>query len=273
MVFKLNLNISILKIISLIIANPVFALSESHAKIKKYDQISSAMSDKTCLKKIEVPIFLDKNAIDDAPITICSNTFSYNQQSSTIIYQGNVIITQIKGINIQCIKKKQLENKNNRMLTCSLWESNNQRNYQMQQLSVLKMVKSICKKQKGCRFLVGQQLKIVFTKDNKEIIDVSVKTDLHSTTKFYSLPFEKNNTGQLNQIFSTEKELYAEGEKMNFNLKKNILTIKNSAYIKHGNNQFLSNKILYDIKNGLITIPDKNQYTSIILKKNTMHND
>ena len=62
--------------------------------------------------------------------------------------------------------------------------------------------------------------------------------------------------------------MYAEGEKMNFNFTENLLTIENNAYIERDGNQFSGSKVLYDTKNGLVTVPDTGKRATIVLNNN-----
>lgn len=267
MIFRLISTTVVLATMLLISISQASVLHESQAEITTSPKANSAVSDEKKPKTMEASQLFGQNAADDGPITICSDTLSYNQQAHTIVYQGNVLVTQVKGINIQCAEQP-LTQKNDRIPTYSFWESNNQSDYQMQQLAALKMIKPVCQKQQGCRFLAGQQLKIIFTEDNKEIVDVVVTTDPQHTAKFYTLPFEKKDTEKSDKAPSEEKEMYAEGEKMNFNFTENLLTIENNAYIERDGNQFSGSKVLYDTKNGLVTVPDTGKRATIVLNNN-----
>ena len=249
---------------TLINISSALAVNGLPEEIKTSSETSSRASDRESPKTMEASELFGQNATADGPVTICSDTLSYNQQAHTIIYRGNVLVTQIKGTNIQCAEKA-LPQQNNRVLSYSFSEANNQGNYQMQQSAALEMIKPVCQKQKGCRFLAGQQLKILFSEDNKEIVDVILITDDQHTAKFYAFPFEKNNKEDTDTATSEEKEMYAEGEKMTFNFKENLLAIEENAYIERNGNQFSGKKVLYDTKNGLVTVPDTGKRATIIL--------
>lgn len=188
---------------------------------------------------------LSKNLTQEGSITICSDNLSYSQNENTMIYSGNVFIFQIKDLKISCN---------------FIFKNNNKKfkNYQIIQNQALRKAKKICYEKKGCKFISGKNLIIIFSKNNKKINDIIVSTPKPYVVKFYSLPFNKKTT--------KSNIIYAEGRKMKFKLKENILIIENQAYIDWNNKTFSGKKILYDTKNEIISSPFINSKSIVVLK-------
>ena len=257
----------ILAIIPLILRAQTLLLNKTQIEAAMPHKASPKISDKQTPGIIKLSQLFDRNATDNFPITICSDSLSYNQQSRTIIYKGNVLVTQIKDIDIQCSKLK-LTQTNNKIFIFNFEELKIYENYHMKQLVALKMIEKVCQRQKGCRFLSGQQLEIKFTEGNKEIIDILMTNEYtQDTVKFYTLPFSNQDSENLKSS-NQKQSIYAEGEKIRFNFSKNLLTIENNAYIEYDGNQFLGEKVIYDNSNQLITIPNTGDRAIIVLHNN-----
>lgn len=41
----------------------------------------------------------------DGPVTVCSNEIMFNNAQHELVYSGNVVAIQVKGVSIQCQKK------------------------------------------------------------------------------------------------------------------------------------------------------------------------
>ncbi len=201
-----------------------------------------------------------KDATNDGPITICSDSLSYSQTAHKMIYQGNVLVMQTKDATIQCSAYSVPGDKQN---VPSYQFPVQVNDYLQSQKQALEMAKQICQKQKGCRFLTGQTLTISFDQQNNQLTDILLTTNTPYTAKFYSLPFPKG--GEKTQPQSDQQTMYAEGRKMNFNLQTSILTIEKEAYVDRAGNRFSGDKVLYDTKSGLVTVPDTGQRATVIL--------
>ena len=204
--------------------------------------------------------FFNQNIFDAGPIKICSDLLFYNKKKNTIIYQGNVVLIQIKKIKFHCIKESLSEDHNLLQINNSS-KLNNQIKHTMQPLKILQIIKPLCQIYKGCMFLSGQKLSIIFSKDNKNILSITLKTNSENTVKFYALSFNNQKIEKKYQPI----ELYAEGKTINFHFIDNLLTIEKNAYIEHKGNKFSGTKIVYDISNGLVKIPDMGKPSIIML--------
>lgn len=209
-----------------------------------------------------------KNASSDGQITICSDSLSYSQDAHKIIYPGNVLVMQTKNANIQC-SGYSVPNENSKWPVYQFpdqKEEDGKASYTKIQQASLDYAKTICKKQKGCRFLTGQTLTILFDDQNKQVKDVILIAQAPYIAKFYSLPFPKQAQNTTNSDSSDQQTVYAEGRQMNFNLLNSTLTIQDKAYVDRAGNRFSGDKVLYDTKNGLVTVPNTGQRATVILK-------
>ncbi len=201
-----------------------------------------------------------KNATGDGPITICSDSLSYSQDAHKMIYQGNVLVMQTKNANIQC-GGHNVPNENSKWSVYQFPLQNV--DYQKLQQQSLDYAKEVCKKQNGCRFLSGQILTLLFDDQNRQLKEVTLTSTDPYMAKFYSLPFPKE--AKTKQASSDQETMYAEGRQMDFNLLNSILTIQTKAHVDRAGNRFSGDKVLYDTKNGLVTVPDTGQRATVIL--------
>lgn len=220
-----------------------------------------------------------KNTTKDGPITVCSDMLSYSQKNHQLIYQGDVVVLQVKGANILCTSTPIPENNTNDIAsTYSFAKINTLGDYEQKQAASLKEAKEICKKQNGCRFLAGQKLTILFTADNKAIDKVILTTDDEHTAKFYSIPFPKptvkdanDNAGKDSTTKDDDPPMYARGQIMTLEMQKNLLTIEKNAYINRGGNQFSGKKVLYNTNTGVVTVPDTGTRATVILNNSDIN--
>ncbi|WP_440617599.1 LptA/OstA family protein [Cysteiniphilum sp. 6C5] len=206
-----------------------------------------------------------KNASSDGQITICSDSLSYSQDAHKMIYQGNVLVMQTKDANIQC-GGYSVPNENSNWPVYQFpdpKEADDKVDYTKVQQAALDYAKNVCKKQNGCRFLTGQMLTVLFDDQNKQVKDVVLTSTTPYIAKFYSLPFPKQSKQK--EPDSDQQTMYAEGRQMNFNLLNSTLTIQDKAYVDRAGNRFSGDKVLYDTKNGLVTVPNTGQRATVIL--------
>lgn len=196
----------------------------------------------------------------DVQTTICSDSLAYSQDGHKIVYQGNVLIIQTKNANIQCAGYR-VPNENNDWPVYQFF--NLIGDYTINQQQSLDYAKSICKKQNGCYFFSGQILTILFDDRNKRIKDMLLTTTSPHITKFYSVPFSKKV--QRKEESSHEQTTYAEGRRMDFNFMNSILSIEDHACIYRDGNHFSGEKVLYDTKNRLITVPNTGHRATLIV--------
>ena len=212
-----------------------------------------------------------KNALQDGPIIICSDSLSYSQKMHQMIYTGNVFVMQTKGANIGC-DGISAPHYNDKPLVEYTFPQQESDDYSEAQQKGLALAKKICQAQKGCRFLSGQKLTLLFTEDNQQIKDVVLTAKSPYAAKFYSLPFPKkvqlssqDEKHKERSPDSQDEKMYAEGRHMTFNMRKNILTISDEAYVDRVGNRFSGDKILYDVAKGLVTVPNTGKRATIIL--------
>ena len=207
-----------------------------------------------------------KNASSDGQITICSDSLSYSKQAHKIIYEGDVLVVQTKNANIQC-GGYNVPNENSKWPVYQFPDKKG--DYTELQEASLNYAKAMCKKQNGCRFLAGQKLTILFDNQNKQVKNAVLTTQELYSAKFYSIPFPKQ--AQKKESSTDQQTMYAEGRKMNFNLLNSTLTIQDKAYVNRAGNRFSGDKLLYDTKNSLVTVPNTGQRATVIL--NNLNNN
>ncbi|WP_162902359.1 LptA/OstA family protein [Facilibium subflavum] len=232
--------------------------------------ISGVVSAQNSTAQMNASEMFGDKATADGPITVCSNTLSYDQSKHQMIYAGNVLVMQTKNANIQCTDQVIPEQQSSGVNNYSFASVSALSGYTDQQKEALKTAKEICKTQGGCRFLAGQTLTIFFDKSNKKIENILLTTGKNYTAKFYSLPFPKVKKGKT-QSTQQEDKVYARGQTMSFDMKTNQLIIQKNAYIDRGGNQFAGDKVIYDIKNGLVTVPNTGERATVIL--NNLNSD
>ncbi|MFZ9036090.1 MAG: LptA/OstA family protein [Francisellaceae bacterium] len=212
------------------------------------------------------------NSTSDGPITICSDTLSYSQENHKLIYQGDVLVMQTKGANILC-DNHPIAGLDTSLPEYSFEKSNVADDYADKQKMALALAKEICERQKGCRFMSGQTLTLTFTEDNEQIETVNLSTTDNYTAKYYSLPSVSGKAQESQPSKSDDEETYAQGQDMNFNFSKHLLTITNNAFIDRGGNKFSGEKVLYDTKTKLVTVPNTGQRATVILNNLPQNKD
>ncbi|MCF6807942.1 hypothetical protein L3V79_06240 [Thiotrichales bacterium 19S9-12] len=183
------------------------------------------------------------NIAKEGPITICSDSLQYNQNKNTLIYEGNVTVTQIQGISLTC---DPLEHDKN---IVSLWVSPKSLTYNQLQSKELEIAKTICKQQGACRYLSGEKL--------------TVYLDEHGKTKSVQLTAKQSDKPlPVAKYFSTSTDKegkqtnsYAHSKLMEFIPNKNLLILEKFAYVKQKSNTFSGEKITYNTKTEVVNVP------------------
>ncbi|MCF6765083.1 hypothetical protein L3V82_04810 [Thiotrichales bacterium 19S3-7] len=210
--------------------------------------------------------FFGKDAAQDGPITICSDELHYDQSQNTLIYQGNVIIMQIKDIKLYCGPIDKDENSNTKT-TASFWvkPSGQNTNYNTLQQKELNIAKSLCKQQGKCRYMSGQKL-IVYLNEAGKAKEIQLLVDDQKSklpvAKYYSLSTDDKNK---------QTPSYAYSKIMQFEPQQNLLTLKKNAFVQQKHNSFSGEKITYNTQTEVVNVPkqDYQRATMIISQEET----
>jgi lipopolysaccharide transport protein LptA len=204
----------------------------------------------------------------DGPVTICSDSVTYDQNAGTAIYRGNVVVMQIKGVDLLCRANANAEigfhaplyNKHH----ATLWSDTHLSGYMNASNSELKQAKKICSEFGTCRYISGQKLIISMDNKSNAVKKVTMTIDdKKNLARYYSLTAKKGDT--------SSKSNYGEGRKLQFVPKDNTLfAIGNASIIRDGNT-FRGDKIQYNLKTKIVDVPESSQGRStIIIDNNTV---
>lgn len=193
----------------------------------------------------------------DGPVTICSDSLTYDQKANEMTYVGNVLVMQVKSIGILCHKGDKPEGGTNS--SASLWVDANGKSYYDLQNEELKMAKLICAKENACRFLSGQKLKIYLDDKNqlKKVMLIADKSEDH-VAKFYGLSEKKGKNDK-------PDETLAQGQTMEFLPTEQKMIVTGHAHIVKDGNVFDGKQVIYDTKTKLVTVPNSGQRASVII--------
>ncbi|TNF68012.1 MAG: hypothetical protein EP298_06460 [Gammaproteobacteria bacterium] len=208
--------------------------------------------------------FFGKDAAEDGPITICSDSLHYDQGKNVLIYEGNVIIMQIKDIKLSCDPLNN-HNQTKQISKASLWVPPSEKSYNTLQQKELNIAKSLCKQQGKCRYMSGQKL-IVFLDEAGQAKQIQMLVNDQKSklpvAKYYSLSTDKKNK---------QTPSYAYSKIMQFQPKKNLLTLEKNAFVQQKNNSFSGEKITYNTQTEVVNVPkqDFQRATMIISQEET----
>ena len=217
----------------------------------------------------------------DGPVTICSDQLSYTQKQNHLTYSGNVVVLQIKDVNILCESKADTlpEVLSDTRPNYSMWVARAGKSYQQIQKSEEQLARKICARQKQCRFLAGQKLQVQLNQDNQvKKVSLTVEPDKGNVTHFYGASpgspeqkkkdqqrHKKSHSSQRGQANSEIDETYARGEKMYFLPLQHKMVIAGKAHLKKGGNTFQGKKIIYDTESRVVSVPDEGHRASMII--------
>jgi lipopolysaccharide export system protein LptA len=217
-------------------------------------------------------IFGTKTTADGA-ITVCSDALNYNQKTNELTYSGNVLVIQIKHVNLLChhFEKNPAKLVGHPEKNISLWVDVKDKTYAQIQKEELALTKPICAKEKACRVLSGQSLTVLFDQKNqvKKVMMTADKSGAN-IAKFYALSVDKNvNKNNLDDKKTVTKkkpnETLSQGKVMEFIPAKQEMIISEKAKIVKDGNVFTGKKIIYNTKTKIVTVPDDGQRATMII--------
>ena len=199
----------------------------------------------------------------DGPITVCSNTLTYDPTMHLIQYAGNVTVMQAKDLNVLC----HANNNEAAMLPNSLALPDMQKTASADDFlkATLNLVEKSCQKLKACRFMQGQKLNIYLDKKNQKVEHIVMTSAMPHYVQYYSQTEDtKHNEGNQGDKPNTDK-VYAKGQKMTFNQLTHKLVIEKNAVVAQNQNQFKGKKVIYNAESGLVTVPNTGERATVIL--------
>lgn len=210
-------------------------------------------------------IFGSKSKDDNGPVTVCSDSIMYDQGQHQVVYEGNVIVMQIKGVAIQCQKDggpfPELISKTKP--NYSLWVDANSKAYPEISKIELEKAKEICQKQGACRFINGQKLTITMDKKTNQVDKITMTVDSDKNlAQYYSLPDKKTD--------SQQQVVYAQGNVMQYLPLQDILKVSGHAKLDRGGNTFTGDTITYDTKSELVSVPNTGGRATMIIDNGTL---
>ena len=193
----------------------------------------------------------------DGPVTICSDSLTYDQKSNEMTYIGNVLVMQVKSVGILCHKGDKPEGGTSS--SASLWVDDSGKSYYDLQNEELSKAKEICAKEKACRFLSGQKLQVFLDENNhlKRVMLTADKSEEH-VAKFYGLS-EKDGKND------KPDETLAQGQTMEFLPMEQKMIVSGNAHIVKDGNVFDGKQVIYDTKTKLVTVPNSGQRASVVI--------
>ena len=208
--------------------------------------------------------------LKDGPVTICSDSVTYDQSAGTAIYRGNVLVMQIKGVDVLC----QANSDANKAFSAPLynqhhvllWSEKSHLGYMHMSNIELKQAKKICSEFGTCRYISGQKLVISMDHKTNAVKKVTMTIeDKKNLARYYSRTIPKENTS--NNSNSSESN-YGEGRKLQFFPKDNTLFAIGNARIIRDGNTFSGDKIKYNLKTKIVDVPESSQGRSTIFIDN-----
>jgi lipopolysaccharide transport protein LptA len=210
-------------------------------------------------------IFGSKSNDDSGPVTVCSDSILYDQLQHQIVYEGNVIVMQIKGVTIQCQENggafPELISKTKP--NYSLWVEGKAKDYPAMSKIELEKAKEICQKQGACRFINGQKLTITMDKKTNQVDKITMMVDDDKNrAQYYSLPDKKTD--------SQQQVVYAQGNVMQYLPLQNILNVSGHAKLDRGGNTFTGDEVTYNTKSERVNVPNTGGRATMIIDNDTL---
>ncbi|MED7819576.1 LptA/OstA family protein [Francisella sp. 19S2-10] len=226
---------------------------------------SFAISSSTAMKEDSVTADeKENNSVDNVlkeygPITICADRAVYDGSKNRLTYYDNVFVMQIHNKHILChkpsIEKKGVE----------YFERDKKYSFEQLQKKWFETAKELCASEKECNFISGQKLVMQLTKE-KKVETLTMESEGMDRSQFYTFPTNSApNFIESKKI--TRGPVSGVAKKIIYNIAEKQLELDKKATVIQNENRYRGEKIIYDIRHDLVSIPgSRNRRSTIVLE-------
>nr|WP_318010099.1 LptA/OstA family protein [Francisella sp. SYW-9] len=193
------------------------------------------------------------------PITICSDRAVYEANKNRLTYYDNVFVMQIHHKHILCHKPRIVKK------GVQYFERDKKYSFPQLQKKWLEEAKKLCDSEKECNFISGQKLVVQLNKD-KKVQTLTMDSEGLDRSQFYTYPI-----GSSPNFIDSEKitrgPVGGVAKKIIYNVVKKSLELDKKANVIQHDNKYRGEKIIYDMKHDLVSIPgSRNRRSTIVLE-------
>lgn len=206
----------------------------------------------------------ENNSVDNVlkeygPITICADKAVYDANKNRLTYYDNVFVMQIHHKHILCHKP--------RIFKKGVEYFERDKNYSFEQLQRkwYDEAKKLCASERECNFISGQRLVMQLDK-NKKVKTLTMESEAMDRSQFYTFP-TNSTPNYIDSKRITRGPVTGVAKKIIYNLTSKSLELNKKAKVTQNDNQYRGEKIIYDIKHDLVSIPgSRNRRSTIVLE-------
>ena len=206
----------------------------------------------------------ENNSVDNVlkeygPITICADKAVYDGDKNRLTYYDNVFVMQIHNKHILCHKPRILKK------GIEYFERDKKYTFEQLQKKWYEEAKKLCASERECNFISGQRLVMQLSKD-KKVKTLTMESEGMDRSQFYTFPTNpRPNFIESKKI--TRGPVTGVAKKIIYNLTNKNLELDKKAKVTKNDNQYRGEKIIYDIKHDLVSIPgSRNRRSTIVLE-------
>ncbi|MED7788441.1 LptA/OstA family protein [Francisella sp. 19X1-34] len=193
------------------------------------------------------------------PITICSDRAVYEANKNRLTYYDNVFVMQIHHKHILCHKPHVLKQ------GVQYFVRDKKYSFSQLQEKWLEEAKKLCDSEKECNFISGQKLVVQLNKD-KKVQTLTMETEGLDRSQFYTFP-TNSSPNFVDSEKITRGPVGGVAKKIIYNVVKKDLELDKKAKVIQHDNKYRGEKIIYDIKHDLVSIPGSvNRRSTIVLE-------
>lgn len=270
------------------IASPAFSNEENGDIDYSLPIYNSALQEDSVIENEKEDNSPNNKLSEYGPITVCSDKAVYNNETGTLVYTGKVFVMQIHNKHILCHKpqssyykwgeifsykwfqKKWLDSPNMCHKPQSLEKGvtyfirDKDLSFKELQKSWLSHAKELCLDEKECHFISGQTLTIQLDK-KKNVTSLTMSSQGQEKSQFYNYPIDINsNYEKLKTV--TNGPVVGEGEQIVYNVPTQSIELQGKAIAVQKGNEYKGDKVIYDVKHDLISIPgNKDKRSTMVL--------
>ncbi|QIW10250.1 LptA/OstA family protein [Francisella sp. LA112445] len=206
----------------------------------------------------------ENNSVDNVlkeygPITICSDRAVYDSNENRLTYYDNVFVMQIHHKHILCHKPQVLKK------GIEYFERDKKYSFEQLQEKWLEEAKKLCASEKECNFISGQKLVVQLNKD-KKVKTLTMESEGLDRSQFYTYP-TNSSPNFIDSERITRGPVTGVAKKIIYNVVKKDLELDKKAKVTQHGNRYKGEKIIYDIKHDLVSIPgSRNRRSTIVLE-------
>ncbi|BCD90424.1 hypothetical protein fh0823_05630 [Francisella halioticida] len=193
------------------------------------------------------------------PITICSDRAVYDANKKRLIYYDNVFVMQIHHKHILCHKPRILKK------GIDYFERDKKYSFEQLQKKWYEEAKKLCDSEKECNLISGQRLVMQLNKD-KKVKTLTMESEGMDRSQFYTFPTNPTQNF-IDSKRITRGPVTGVAKKIIYNVVNKSLELDKKAKVTQNDNQYRGEKIIYDIKHDLVSIPgSRNRRSAIVLE-------